>query len=88
MKEKLSKDTLQQILKVLSPNKIAETLGVSRDTVVRLIEDISITFFDASYYMSIERFIYHHGRDNEFYELYHRWLDYLREIGKFSDSQI
>lgn len=88
LREKLSKKTLQQILKILSPNKIAEILGISRATIVKFIEEIDISFFDAGHYLSIEQFIHHRGRNSEFYELYHCWLDYLREIGKFSNSRI
>jgi hypothetical protein len=86
LKEKLSKETLQQILKVLSPNKIAVTLGVSRETIVKFIENYGLSLFDASYYMSIERYIYYHGRNYELYDSYHRGLNYLEEIGKFNDS--
>ena len=84
--KKLPKNILEEMLNVISPNKIAKILGVHRSTIVNLTEEYGIYFLDASHYLSIDRFIRYQGKDFEFYEPYHRWLDYLTKIGKFSNQ--
>ena len=86
LRKKLPKRILKEIIKVLSPNKIAKLLGVHRSTIMNLSDEYNIYFFDGGYYLSIDRFIRYQDKDSEFYEPYHRWLDYLKKIGKFSNQ--
>jgi len=76
----------EERLKVLSPNKIAKILGVHRSTIMTFAEEYGIYFFDAGQYLSIDWFIRYRDIDSEFYEPYHRWLDYLKKVGKFSNQ--
>lgn len=86
LRKKLPKGILKEIIKVLSPNKIAKLLGVHRSTIMNLANEYGIYSFDGGHYISIDRFIRYQDKDSEFYEPYNRWLDYLKKIGKFRDQ--
>ena len=86
LKENLPKHVLKEIIKVLSPNRIAKLLGVGRSTIKNLIDEYGINYFDGGYYISIDRFIRYQNRDSEFYKPYSQWLDYLKKIGKYRNN--
>jgi len=85
LKKNIPKKILEEILKVLSSNKIAKILGVNRSTIKTFAEEYGVDFFHAGYYIRIDRLNHYHGRKSDFYELYQHWLNYLKKIGKFSD---
>lgn len=83
---KLQKKTLEELLNVISPNMIAKILGVSRSTILNLIEENGIGFFAASHYIRIIRSVRNQGKSSDFYEPYNQWTNYLKKIGKFSNK--
>ncbi len=81
LRKNLPKLILDQMIKVLSPNLIAKTVGLHRDTIVNLAKEYGIQIFGAGHYISIDRIIHYNGKDSEFYKPFHYWLDHLKKLG-------
>ena len=86
MRNELPKEKLEELLNILSPNMIAKILGVSRSTILRLIEEYGTSFLTAGHYLRIIRSVRNNRKSSEFYESYNRWINYLKKIGKFSNK--
>ncbi len=86
LRNKLPKETLEELLNVISPNMIAKILGVSRPTILRLIEEYGTSFLTAGHYLRIIRSVRNDSKSSDFYESYNRWINYLKKIGKFSNK--
>ena len=86
LRNKLPKETLEELLNIISPNMIAKILGVSRSTILRLIEEYGTSFLTAGHYLRIIRSVRNDSKSSDFYESYNRWINYLKKIGKFSNK--
>ena len=65
---------------------IAKMLGVSRNTLLNLIEEYGIGFLTPSHYLRIIRSVRYQAKSSDFYERYNQWINYLKKIGKFSNQ--
>ncbi|MHA1255379.1 MAG: LAGLIDADG family homing endonuclease [Promethearchaeota archaeon] len=86
LRNKLPKETLEELLNIISPNMVAKMLGVSRSTILRLIEEYGTSFLTAGHYLRIIRSVRNDRKSSDFYESYNRWINYLKKIGKFSNK--
>lgn len=87
LKSVLSKEKLRQMLKVLSPFKIGERLGVRVETIYSLAKDVYGLEISNSreYYIRIKQLINNRGESSQYFKDFNYWLKYLEKLGKFEE---
>ena len=83
----LPKEKLRQILKVLSPYKIGENLGVRVETIYSLAKDVYGIEIPNSceQYIRIQQLINNRGESSHYFKDFNYWLKYLEKLGKFKE---
>jgi hypothetical protein len=86
LKQILPREKLIKILKLVSPNKIADILGIKNETVysfIKVIHNITLNENSRSYYNRIQRLIISRGDSFEYFEDYQKYIRFLKDLGKY-----
>lgn len=87
LKKKLPKEKLRKIIKIISPYKVGEILGVRVETIYSLAKDdygFEIPF-NREQYIRIKQLINNRGETSQFFKEYYYWLNFLEKLGKFQE---
>lgn len=87
LKKVIPKEKLQLILKVISPYKIGEVLGVRVETIYSLAKDVYCLEVEHSreQYIRIQQLVHKRGETSQYYKDFNFWLKYLEKQGKFKE---